>query len=168
MTLPPQTPAQAAQALYAILPHAMTQAALEEYGIDAAPEQAQQITRELLSVNLYWVQSALQMVLTKTASERVLLALREHLRSVWETDLGLNGQDVQGYFEEAEERRHTYDLIVQEGGAPVAVFTECAGILESAWALRAEDRSKALALFIDLVPVDEIGEVLEGSDLGKT
>ena len=55
----PQTPAQAADALYAILAHVLSSATLEEYGIHATAEQTRQITRELLSVNLYWIHSAL-------------------------------------------------------------------------------------------------------------
>lgn len=168
MSSTPQPHAQAADMLYAILPHAFTQTALEEYGIDATPEQAQQVTRELLSVNLYWVQSALQTVLIKADWERVFQALCERILSAWQTELGLDGQDAQGYFEEVEERRQAYDRIVQEGGAPVAVFTECAEILETAWAVRSEDRPKILALLIDLIPVDEIGEVVDGLDLAKT
>ncbi len=154
------TPNQAAESLFAILPHVLTRGTLEEYGIKATPEQAQQITQEMLAVNLYWVQSALQAVLTKTDRERVLGAFYDLLLQNWTTELGLDGQDAQTFFEGAEERRQTYDQIIQEGGSPVAVFTECAAILEAAWTVRSEDRQKILALLIDLIPVDQIGELV--------
>jgi hypothetical protein len=91
----------------------------------------------------------------------VLGALHDRILQGWTTELGLEGQAAQVFFKEAEERRQTYDQIVQEGGSPVAVFTECAAILESAWAVKSEDRQKILALLVDLIPVDQIGELVE-------
>jgi hypothetical protein len=155
------TPSQAAESLFAILPHDLAGGQLEEYGIEAESEQAQEITREVLALNLYWVQSALQAVRTKAADkERVLGALRDRILHGWTTEFGLDGQDAQAFFQQAEERRQAYDQIVQEGGGPVAVFTECAAILESASAVKSEDRRKILALLIDLIPVDQIGELV--------
>lgn len=159
------TPNQAAESLYAILPHALAGGTLEEYGIEATPEQVQQITQEVLAVNLYWVQSALQAVLTKGDRDRVLGALYDRILQGWMTELGLDGQDAQAFFKEAEGRRQTYDQIIQEGGSPVAIFAECTAILESTWAVKSEDRQKILALLIDLIPVDPIGELVEDFQL---
>lgn len=161
----PLTPHQAAEAIYAILPHALTGGTLEDYGIEASPEQRQQITREVLAVNLYWVRSAFQAVLPKTDRERAFSALKDRILQGWATELELDGQDAQGFFVEAEERRQTYDRIIQEGGSPVAVFTECAAIMESAGAVRSEDSQKILALLIDLIPVEQIGETVEDLQL---
>ena len=45
-------------------------------------------------------------------------------------------------------------------GAMTRVFAEAASILESGWAVPSEDRQKILALLLDLVPVDPIGELV--------
>ena len=75
---------------------------------------------------------------------------------------------MQQYFEEMEGRRSTYDRVVQEGGTPVMVFTESASILESVGTVQPEDRQKILALLIDLIPVDPIGEQVAELDLTDT
>lgn len=160
MSSSPKTPFQAAEALYAIIPHAVPRATLEEYGMDTTTDQARQITREVLSLSLFWVRSALQVVLPKTSKERVLGELRQCLVKSWQSELGQEGHDVEEYFEEMEGRRSTYDGVVQEGGTPVMVFTEAAAILESGGAVPSEDRQKILALLLDLIPVDPIGELV--------
>ena len=160
------TAAQAAEAFYALMPHGVSPATLEEYGIDASPEQAQQIMRELLSVNLYWIWCALKSRLPDRDCQRVLGELRQRLAAAWESELGLMGQDVDAYFGEIEQRRATYDQITQAGQPPVMVLSETVTILESAGAVRAEDRQKVLALLFDLVPADQYGGVLEDIQLG--
>ncbi|MGH7167619.1 MAG: hypothetical protein ACREII_03725, partial [Nitrospiraceae bacterium] len=61
-----------------------------------------------------------------------------------------------------------YDRVIQEGGTPVMVFTESASILESVGTVQPEDRQKILALLIDLIPVDPIGEQVAELDLTDT
>lgn len=157
----PQTPAQAADVLYAILRSTRSSATLEDYGIHATPEQARQITRELLSVNLYWIRSALDVSLPKVEADGIMDALRQRLVTVWTSELGLEGHEPQPYFGEAEERRQAYDRIAQEGGSPIDVMTETASLLESDGAVAAEDYQKLLALLIDVVPVEGIGEAVQ-------
>ena len=160
MSPSPKTPFQAAEALYAVIPHAVPRATLEEYGIHTAPDQARQITREVLSLSLFWVHSALEVTLPKTSQKRVFGELRQRIVKSWQSELGQEGPDVEPYLEELEGRRSTYDGVVQEGGTPVMVFTEAAAILESGGAVSSEDRQKILALLLDLVPVDPIGELV--------
>lgn len=160
MSPSPTTPFQAAEALYAMIPHTVPRATLEEYGIDATPEQARHITREVLSLCLFWVHSALEVTLPKTNQERVFGELRQRLVKSWQSELGQEGHEVEQYLEELERRRSTYDGVVQEGGTPVMVLAEAADILESGGAVPSEDRQKILALLLDLVPVDPIGELV--------
>ena len=160
-----RTAAQAAEAFYTLMPHGVSRATLQEYGIDASPEQAQQITRELLSVSLYWISCALKARLPDKDCQRVLGELRQRLAGAWESELGLAGHDADDYFVEVEKRCATYDKITQEGGPPVVVLSETAAILESAFAGASADRQKLLALLFDLVPVDEYGGVLEDIEL---
>ena len=161
----PQTAQQAAESVFALFPLPLAQATLEEYGVEATDEQIQLITREVLSLNLFWTHHALLSVLSKIEGERVFDELCRYVRAAWETMLGLDQPALAGYFEEAAERRALYDQIVQEGGSPIAVFTETAALAEPDGAIRPEDSQKFLALLIDLIPVEAIGETVEGMDL---
>ncbi|MGH7208230.1 MAG: hypothetical protein ACREIL_02480 [Nitrospiraceae bacterium] len=165
MSPTPKTPSQAADALYALIPHAVPRATLEEYGIDATAEQARQISREVISLSLFWVRSALQVALPKPSRERVFGELRQRIVESWQSDLGQEGYDAEQYFEELEGRRSTYEGVVQKGGPPVMVSTEAAAILESGGAVSPEDFQKILALLLDLIPVDAIGELVTELDL---
>ncbi|MEW6543846.1 MAG: hypothetical protein AB1411_09585 [Nitrospirota bacterium] len=156
----PQTPAQAAEAFYRVALRVLSDCAPDEYGIALSTEQAFLLSRELLSVTLYWVHAALGVALPSEAdAQRIFGSLTAIVREKWHAPLGFQGQDVEAYLAEMEERRATYRQIEEEGGAPVAVLTETTAILESAGAVRPEDQPKLLALLIDLVPVDEIGEM---------
>ena len=53
------TPKQAAVALIAAMPTGVSVQQLEEYGIEATTEQAQAITQEVLSLNLFWIYAAI-------------------------------------------------------------------------------------------------------------
>lgn len=147
------------------MPRAVSSSTLEEYGIAAAREQAQQITRELLSLSLFWARWALR---THVAARDVTWIFDEFRHCVlrnWEMSLGQAGQDAQRFFDEMEERHLTYDEIIKEGGTPVAVATEAAAIMEQTGAIRAEDRQRTLALLIDQIPVDELGELAQNIKL---
>ncbi|MBI4401186.1 MAG: hypothetical protein HY581_06105 [Nitrospirae bacterium] len=159
MSPTPLTPWQAAEAIYGLIPHAVSPATLEDYGIDATPEQAQQITRELLSLGLFWARWALRAALSEQDRKRVFGELRQCLVNKWSSELGQQGQDVQQFFEEVEARGRAYDQVMEEGASPVAIATEAAALAEADGVVRLEDRQKLLALFIDLVPVDELGEM---------
>ncbi|MFM8552110.1 MAG: hypothetical protein ACKOCD_07345 [Nitrospiraceae bacterium] len=103
--------------------------------------------------------------MSKIEGERVFDELCRYVRAAWETVLGFDRPAMAGYFEESAERRALYDQIVQEGGSPIAVFTETATLAESDGTIRPEDGQKFLALLIDLIPVEAIGETVEGLDL---
>jgi hypothetical protein len=156
-----QTAQQAAEALYAAIPHRISLATLEEYGIEVTAAQAQQITQEVLSLNLFWIRCALDAVLLSKDRDRVMTELRRRILDMWTSSFGLDGVDSERYFEEAEERRKNYDQAMQEGASPVMISTETASILVADSAVQPENRQRVLALLIDLVPVDDLGVVAE-------
>jgi hypothetical protein len=156
-----RTPLEAADALYAAIPHAIARATLEEYGLEVETGQAQQITQEMLSLSLFWIHCALEAVLPPRQREQVLGELRRRILGGWVGELALDGQDAPRYFEEAEERRRIYAQATQEGASPVAIATETAALLVAGSAIRREDQMKALALVTDLVPVDELGQLAD-------
>ena len=160
-----RTPQEAAEALYAAVPHALSRAMLEDYGIEATIEQARQITQELLSLNLFWIGCALEAVLPPKPRELVLSELRGRILSGWVSDLAWDGLEAGPYFQEAEERRRIYAQAMQEDASPMMIATETATILVADSAVQPEDRNKILALVVDLVPVDELGQLAEQIEL---
>ncbi len=59
MTNEPMTPAEAADALYQLIPRRISVEMMADYGIDVTEEQAGEVTREILSFTLYWVSAAI-------------------------------------------------------------------------------------------------------------
>lgn len=155
---------EAADSLYAAMPRAMSLDLLGEYGLEVTPEQARQITEEVLSLALYWIHTALQANLRAGDTERVSRELAQRIQHSWK-DFDMQGRDHAAALEEVQSRHAGYDRIVQEGGSPIAVFGESAGSLEFSGVIEAGDRQKLLALFIDVIPVDAFGELVAGLEL---
>ncbi len=87
-----QTPRQFAEALYALMPRALSPAILAEFGIVATAQQAQHITREVLMMNLFWIHTALEALLAARGLERVFQELERIIRAVWTSDFQLDPQ----------------------------------------------------------------------------
>mgnify|MGYP003578166363 CR=1 FL=1 len=159
-----------AEQLYILMPHAVSIETLAEYGLEVSSDQAQDITRETLSLSLYWIASALRAHLSPKETARIFHALRTRIDTAWEGDLGLGGHERESYWREMEARRQVYDEIIRNGGAPPSLYLEAAGVLESGQTIHAEDRQKLLALFIDLIPEEQIGELaaeIEPADVAE-
>ena len=157
------TARQAAEAIYASMTREVSSETLLDYGIAAAPEQAQRIAVEVLALTLFWIRRALVEILGSRYESRVFEELQCRMESNWpEFNLPLDPRRV---LEDAGRRHVDYEPLAREGGPPVTVFGEAAQALEREGAVTLEDRQKLLALFIDLVPVDTFGEVLSGLDV---
>jgi hypothetical protein len=59
MTNEPMTPAQAAESLYKLIPRRISVEMMGDYGIGMTEEQSKDMTREVLSFTLYWVNAAI-------------------------------------------------------------------------------------------------------------
>lgn len=159
--MPRLSPADAAQNLYAIISRALSGAALEDYGLSVPRAQGDQILRELLSLCLFWAWSALDAGLADKNRDRVWAMLLQHVRDAWALDLGFPLQDLESFSAELSQRRRLYESLAREGGNPVAIATEAAGLMEAESIIDPENRLKLLALMVDLVPVDELGQAVE-------
>ncbi|MDQ6734678.1 MAG: hypothetical protein M3Z35_11305, partial [Nitrospirota bacterium] len=156
-----------AETVYTAMSRAMTLETLSEYGLEVSPEQARHISQEILSLNLYWIHTALQASLRAGDAQRVSNELAQCIEHGWK-NFDMQGRDYATALEEATHRRAGYDQIVQEGGSPIAVFGESAGSLEFSGAIETGNREKLLALFIDMIPVDAFGELVDGLELADS
>lgn len=158
----PTAPDDAAQLIYDAMAPSLSAEALHDYGLDPSTDTSE-VLREILSLNLYWAESALTAALRKKAA-RVVASVHRRL-AVRCAALRRPGEEARDLFEEARKRGTAYDHIVQQGGEPIAVFREAAEALESRGVLSRDTREKFLAFCIDMVPVDQFGALVEDLDL---
>src|SRR5215218_8156625 len=77
------TPREAATELLKTMPPPITVSQLEEYGIEASDDNTQQIAREILSLNLYWILAAIDAHIPQKYRAAITDALFESLRTGW-------------------------------------------------------------------------------------
>ncbi len=163
--MPRLSPDDAAQNLYAIISRALAGAALEDYGLSVSREQGDHLLRELLSLCLFWAWSALDSRLSDKDRDRVWTQLMQRLRDGWTSEIGLPQDDLAQYDAELAQRRRLYESLTREGADPAGVAAEAAGVMEADSLIEPEDHPKLLALLVDLVPADELGETVEELEL---
>ena len=163
--MPRLSPDDAAQNLYAIISRALSGAALEDYDLSVSREQGDQLLRELLSLCLFWAWSALDSKLSDKDRDRLWTPLMQRLHDGWSSELGLPPDESADYAPELAQRRRLYESLTREGAGPSAVAAEAAGVIEAESLIEPEDRPKLLALLVDLVPADELGEAVEELEL---
>jgi hypothetical protein len=164
--MPRLPPADAAQKLYGIISRALSGAALEDYGLALSGEQADRLLCELLSLCLFWAWSALDAGLSDKDRDRVWSLLLQRVRDAWTAELGLPPGDPAEYDAELVQRRRLYESLTREGADPAGVAAEAAGVMEADSLIEPEDRPKLLALVVDLVPADELGQAVEELEIG--
>jgi len=163
--MPRVSPDEAATRLYTIISRALSGAALEDYGLLVSREQGDLLLRELLSLCLFWAWSALDSGMSDKHRDRVWSRLLERVHVAWESELGLPQETLPEYAAELTRRRRLYESLTREGAEPAAVAAQAAGVMEVDSLIEPEDRPKLLALLVDLVPADELGEAVEDMDL---
>ncbi len=161
MSPEPKTPKEAAEALYSTTPRAISCAMLKEYGIEATAAQAEEITREVLSLNLYWASVAIELYLPQFHAV-MFDYLLELVRRDWSGQFKLSHAKWAGYRQEMEDRQRTYAKAAESDGSPLAVQTEMGALLEDRGTVREEDRSRFLALLVDVVQAETYSELLKG------
>lgn len=156
------TPTEAAAALFQTMPLPITASQLEEYGVEAPESAIQQIAREILSLNLYWVLAAIEAHIPA----KYRASIKENLFSTIQTEWWNSGQfgteAWTAYQPELTERcEHYARLVDQEGINPMGVCAETAGLMEDQGLISFGDREKLMVLLIDYAPASEYGTLLE-------
>ncbi len=155
------TPRQAAVALVAAMPTGLSVQQLEEYGIEATTEQAQAITREVLSLNLFWVFAAIEAHIPLKYQSALSDHMLTSIEAGWGTTVPVGSAPWTTYLNEWQERRRRYSRLVEEGMSPLGVSAEAAALMEDNRLVTETERRNLLTLLIDFVPVDTYGQLLE-------
>ena len=161
MSAKSMTPKQAAVALIAAMPTGVSVQQLEEYGIKATTEQAQAITQEVLSLNLFWIFAAIDAHIPQKYQSALTELIVDTMEAGWGTTVPVGSADWTAYLNEWQERRRRYSRLVEEGLSPLAVSAEAAALMEENHSITEAERRNLLTLLIDFVPVDTYGQLLE-------
>lgn len=155
------TPRQAAAALIAAMPIGVSVQQLEEYGIEATTEQAQTITQEVLSLNLFWIFAAIEAHIPQKYQSALSELILDTIEAGWNTTVPAGPTAWATYLHEWQDRRRRYIRLVEEGMSPIAVSAEAAALMEERRLVQEAERRNLLTLLIDFVPVDTYGQLLE-------
>jgi hypothetical protein len=155
------TPKQAAVALIAAMPIGVSVQQLEEYGIEATAEQAQAITQEVLSLNLFWIFAAIEAHIPLKYQSALSEFTLDTMKAGWGTTVPAGSASWTAYLNEWQERRRRYTRLVEEGASPLAVSSEAVSLMEENRLVKEAERRNLLTLLIDFVPVDTYGQLLE-------
>ena len=155
------TPRQAAAALVAAMPIGVSVQQLEEYGVEATTEQAQAITQEVLSLNLFWIFAAIEAHIPQKYQSALSELILASMEAGWGSTILVGSASWTAYLNEWQERRRWYSRLVEEGVSPLAVSAEAATLMEENRLVKEVERHSLLTLLIDFVPVDTYGRLLE-------
>jgi hypothetical protein len=155
------TAKQAAVALIAAMPTGVSVQQLEEYGIDATVEQAQAITQEMLSLNLFWIFAAIEAHIPQKYQSALSELILDTMKAGWGTTVPVGSASWAAYLTDWEDRRCRYNRLIEEGASPLAVSAEAAALMEENRLVKEAERRNLLTLLIDFVPVDTYGQLLE-------
>ena len=161
MSAKSMTPKQAGAALVAAMPVGVSVQQLEEYGIEATAEQAQAITQEVLSLNLFWIFAAIEAHIPLKYQAALSELILEKMEAGWGTIVPVGSTAWTAYLNEWQERRRRYGCLVEEGMSPLGVSADAATLMEENRLIKEEERRNLLTLLIDFVPVDAYGRLLE-------
>ena len=161
MSVNSMTPKQAAIALIAAMPIGPSVQQLEEYGIEATTEQAQVITQEVLSLNLFWIFAAIEAHIPQKYQSALSGLILDTMEAGWCTTVPVGSVAWADYLNEWKDRRRLYGRLVEEGMSPLAVSAEAAALIEENRSVKELERHNLLTLLIDFVPVDTYGQLLE-------
>ncbi len=148
---------QTANALFDLIPPAVTPNFLEDYGLVLAPQQAQAITKILLSLTTYWITCAIRVSIPEPLCDQMHQIIQERIREKWGSRFGLVHVPIEQALPVMEKQHQAWAHLAQQGGEPIAVLHEAAESLAADGMIASSDEQNMLAVLLDLVPIEEIG-----------
>lgn len=156
-----KTPKEAASVLIAAMPVGVLEPQLEEYGIESTTERAQALTREILSLNLFWIYAAIEAHIPAKFQQAVSELVLNAVGNGWGTIYPVGPIAWDTFLTEWKERTQRYERLIQDGISPLGISAEVGLWLEEERLVNEEDRRNVLTLLIDLVPVETYGRLLQ-------
>ena len=151
---------ETAKALVQLIPPSVAPDFLEEYGLTLTTQQAQAVTKELLALSLYWITCAVRVSIPEPVCSRMHQDIHERVREKWGSRFGLVHVPIDQFYAAMERKHRVWEDIAQQGGEPIAVLSDAAEGLEDDHVIASHERQNMLAVLLDLVPIDEIGELV--------
>lgn len=151
---------ETSKALVQLIPPSVAPDFLEEYGLILTAQQAQAVTKELLALSLYWITCAVRVSIPEPVCSRMQQTIHEQIREKWGTRFGLVHVPIDEFYAAMERKHRAWEDITQQGGEPIAILSAAAEGLEDDGVIATHDRQNMLAVLLDLVPIDEIGELV--------
>lgn len=155
-----KTPKEAASVLIAAMPVGVLEPQLEEYGIESTTERAQALTREILSLNLFWIYAAIEAHIPAKFQQAVSELVLNAVGNGWGTIYPVGPIAWDTFLTEWKERTQRYERLIQDGISPLGISAEVGLWLEEERLVNEEDRRNVLTLLIDSVPVETYGRLL--------
>ena len=156
----------AAARFFDLIPPAMPLEVLEEYGLTVTIPQAQTITKEIIALSAYWIRCALQAGIPEQFGKTIGQCLTEHIQLHWESKFGLESFSFEGFLGEMSTRHAAWDELTRKGGKPFTVLSQAAKDLEKQDLVSRDNQQCLAILFLDFVPIDEIGALAEAIEEG--
>ena len=154
-----QTPEEMVKEFYGVFPQRLSSTTLGEYGLELSSSNVQRITLEILSLSVFWMKQAMRVALSQDLAEQILQGIRQSIQEKWTTDFGLNPEHLTGFFERIDHQHGGWENITKQGGETIAVLGEASSSVELEGTIGVQDRQNLLALYLDLVPIEELGEI---------
>lgn len=155
----PGTPQEMIEQFCSVLPPKLTSNILEDYSLELSPSTIQRMTQEILSLSLFWMEQAFRVTLPEEVTSYLLEGVYQSVRGAWKTKYEMDPDEENHFFPKMTQQHANWEKIVKQGGEPIAVLSEVVSSLELEGAIGAKDLQKLLALFFDLVPIEEVGEI---------
>ncbi len=123
-------------------------------------EQALAITWEIVLLSMYWIQCALEVGVPEQTGKSIWKQVQGQVRARWDSRFGFVYQPIDQFFSDLETKGKVWDALAEEGGEPIAILNEATSEMELNGNIPRGERQKLLVLFLDLVPVEEIGQAV--------
>lgn len=157
----------AAARLFNLITPAMPLEVLEGYGLNLTIPQAQAITQELIALSAFWIRCALQAGIPEQFGKTIWQSLTEHLQQDWENKFGLAMLSFDKFLGEMDARHAAWDELTRMSAEPITVINQAASDLEEQGLVPQGHQQFLVALFLDFVPIDEIGNVAKTIEEGR-
>lgn len=161
----PLTPDRFTDRLTQFLPKPLTATDWDDYGLTRIGEQPDAVVKEMLSLALYWMKSAMDAHYAGIAEVLLWPRLLERVADAWQPTYALAISDWDGFLAELPNRMGDYFRVTEQGGSALSVCTEACAYLEGQWAVRGHEQPALLALFTDSIASEAIGRVFETTEL---